>query len=463
MNLYALLRRAAADGRPVRVGVIGAGKFGSMFLAQARTTPGMHVLAVADLSVPRAREALYNTGWEQGRISAGSFAEALTSGTTHITEDAEALIAADGVDVVVEATGDPAIGIRHALRCFDHERHIVMVNVEADALAGPLLACQAKEAGVVYSLAYGDQPAIICELVDWARTSGFEVVCAGKGTKYLPEYHASTPDTVWEHYGFTTEQVESGQLNARMFNSFIDGTKSAIEMAAVANATGLTPAPEGLGFPPAGAEDLAQICRPQQDGGSLHHSQTVEVVSSLQRDGSTVERDLRWGVFVTFKATTDYVARCFSEYGLATDESGTYAALFRPFHLIGLELGVSIAAVVLRGHATGAPTGFLADVVAVAKRDLAAGERLDGEGGYTVYGRLIPASDSLTLEALPLGLAHGVQLRNAVAKGETVRWVDVSIDEGQESVRLRREMEQRFLPEGKRPDSAVRATVHPSS
>ena len=210
MSLYALLRGRAVDGEPIRVGVIGAGKFGTMFLAQARITPGMHVVAVADLAESRARRALGEAGFEEERVSATSFTDALASGTTYVTEDAEALISAQGVEVVVEATGSPTAGARHALLCFDRGRHVVMVNVEADALVGPLLARRAQEAGVVYSLAYGDQPAIICEMVDWARTTGFEVVCAGKGTKYLPEYHASTPDTVWDHYGFTDEQVESG-------------------------------------------------------------------------------------------------------------------------------------------------------------------------------------------------------------------------------------------------------------
>ncbi|MEJ7814233.1 MAG: Gfo/Idh/MocA family oxidoreductase [Rubrobacter sp.] len=447
MNLYALLHGRAADGESIRIGVIGAGKFGTMFLAQARTTPGMHVVAVADLAESRARRALDEAGFEEERASASSFAEALASGATYVTEDAEALISAQGIEVVVEATGSPTAGARHALLCFDRGRHVVMVNVEADALVGPLLARRAQEAGVVYSLAYGDQPAIICEMVDWARASGFEVVCAGKGTKYLPEYHASTPDTVWDHYGFTDEQVESGGLNPRMFNSFIDGTKSAIEMVAVANATGLTPAPGGLGFPPAGADKLAAVCRPRADGGSLDHSGTVEVVSSLGRDGRFVERDLRWGVYVTFRAATDYVARCFSEYGLATDDSGYYAALYRPFHLIGLELGVSVAYAALRREATGAPTGFRADVVATAKRDLRAGEELDGEGGYAVYGRLMPAEDSMALEALPIGLAHGTLLRNAVTKGQVVKWSDISINEDQEILRLRREMEG-LLPRG---------------
>ena len=253
--------------------------------------------------------------------------------------------------------------------------------------------------------------------------------------------------TVWGHYGFTDEQVEAGGLNARMFNSFIDGTKSAIEMAAVANATGLTPAPDGLAFPPAGVDDLAAVCRPRADGGSLHHSGTVEVVSSLARDGSEVERDLRWGVYVTFEAATEYVARCFSEYGLATDDSGRYASLYRPYHLIGLELGVSVATAALRNEATGSPDEFLGDVVATAKKDLAAGEKLDGEGGYTVYGSLVPAADSVARGALPLGIAHGVELKRPVKAGETVRWSDVTVDEEQQTVKLRRALERLFASE----------------
>lgn len=441
LSLYTLLSQRETRGDPIRIGLIGAGKFGAMFLAQAHVTPGVHVMGVADLSVPQARKVLRDTGWDTERTAASSFVEALSSSTTHVTDDAEALIAADGIDVIVEATGAPLPGIQHALRCFYHGRHIIMVNVEADALVGPLLAQRAKEARVVYSLAYGDQPAIICDLVDWARTSGFEVVSAGKGTKYLPEYHVSTPDTVWDYYGFTDEQVENGQLNPQMFNSFIDGTKSAIEMAAVANATGLTPAPEGLGFPPAGVDNLADVCRPRSDGGSLHHLGTVEVTSSLERDGNPVKRDLRWGVYVTFKASTSYATQCFSEYGLITDESGVYASQFRPFHLNGLELGVSIATVSMQGHATGSPNGFRGDVVSVAKRDLEVGERLDGEGGYTVYGRLMPASESLALTALPIGLAHGVRLRESVTAGEIVKWSDVAIDESKDQVKLRRELE----------------------
>ena len=302
---------------------------------------------------------------------------------------------------------------------------------------------EARQAGVVYSLAYGDQPALICEMVDWARAAGFEVIAAGKGTKYLPAYHVSTPDTVWGHYGFTPEMVAGGDFNAQMFNSFLDGTKSAIEMAAVTNAAGLAAAPQGLAFPPCGVDDLPRLLKPRADGGVLEGRGQVEVVSSLERDGRPVFRDLRWGVYVTFAAPSDYVQRCFREYGLVTDPSGHYAAMYKPYHLIGLELGISVASVGLRGEPTGAPDSFRADAVAVAKQALRAGTTLDGEGGHTVYGRLMPASASLAAEALPIGLAHGVRLVNDVAAGTVVTWRDVAAPDS-EAVRVRRAMEREF-------------------
>jgi predicted homoserine dehydrogenase-like protein len=444
MNLWAKLGARAEAGNPVRVGLIGAGKFGAMFLAQAPRTPGLHVAAIADLAPARAREAAARVGWPSERYAATSIADALKRGGTFITDDAAAVIAAAGIEVVIDATGHPPAGIRHALLCCEHRKHIVMVTVEADVLAGPLLARRAAEAGIVYSMAYGDQPALIAEMVDWARTAGFEVVAAGKGTKYLPAYHASTPDTVWDHYGLTPEAARLGGMNPQMFNSFLDGTKSAIEMAAVANATGLAPAPDGLGFPACGVDDLPCLLRPRSAGGVLEHKGQVEVVSSLERDGRPVFRDLRWGVYITFEAPSDYVRRCFAEYGLVTDPSGQYAAMYKPYHLIGLELGISIASAALRGEATGTATGFRGDAVAVAKRALRPGETLDGEGGHTVYGKLMPASASLAAGALPIGLAQGVKLTRAVAAGERVGWADVKVDENDPAVRLRREMEAVF-------------------
>ncbi len=447
MSLYHKLAARAEAGNPVRIGVIGAGKFGSMFLSQAPRTPGLHVVGIADLDPQRARSALARVDWPAERYGARSVAEALREGTTFLTDDAEGLIAADGIEVIVEATGHPGAGIRHALACCRHKRHIVMVNVEADALAGPLIARRAAEAGIVYSFAYGDQPALIAEIVDWARTAGFRVVCAGKGTKYLPVYHASTPDTVWGHYGFTEEQVAGGDFNRQMFNSFLDGTKSALEMAAVANACDLTPPPAGLAFPACGVDDLPTLLRPRSAGGILPVDGTVEVVSSLERDGRPVFRDLRWGVYATFEAPSDYVRKCFAEYGLKTDPSGRYSAMYKPYHLIGLELGLSVASIAVRAEPTGTTRGFSGDVVATAKRDLKAGERLDGEGGYTVYGRLMPARDSLAAGGLPIGLAHGLTLTRPVAAGQPVAWDDVSFSGDDPAIRFRREMEDVFRGE----------------
>ena len=429
IGLAERLRERAEAGRPVRVALVGCGKFGTMFLAQARRLAGLEISAAIDLDLDRARAAFVRAGWTAAELSA-----------VHLTTTLDDVVDAPELEVVIEATGLPRVGTRHALRAIAAGKHVVLVNVEADALAGPALARRAAERGVHCSMAYGDQPALICELVDWARTCGFEVVCAGKGTKYLPSYHSVDPDGVWEHYGFTAEEVETGDYNAKMFTSFLDGTKSAIEMAAVANATGLLPPEHGLAFPPAGVDALADVCRPTGHGGVLERTPTVEVVSSLERDGRPVPRDLRWGVFVTFTAPDDYTRRCLAEYGAALDSRGEYASLYRPNHFIGLELAVSVLSVVLRDEPTGATRAFSADVVAVAKRDLRAGERLDGEGGYCVWGRCEPAATSVRERRIPIGLADQIELARDVAAGHALTWDDVRAPASDETWELRAEM-----------------------
>ncbi|MEK8027638.1 NAD(P)H-dependent oxidoreductase [Pseudaquabacterium rugosum] len=447
MSLIRKLKARAQNGQPVRVAVIGAGKFGSMYLSQAPRTPGIHLTAVVDLSPDRARASLARVGWDTPRFSATSLAQARKDGSTFITDDARAVIASDAVDIVIDATGSPAAGIAHALMCCEHRKHIIMVNVEADVLAGPYLARKAAEAGILYSMASGDQPALIAELVDWARTIGMEVVCAGKGTKYLPIYHASTPETVWGHYGFSRDQVAGGDFNAQMFNSFLDGTKSALEMAAVANGCELSPPEDGLVFPPVGVDDLPHILRPADEGGILPRKGMVEVVSSLERDGRPVFRDLRWGVYAVFEAPSPYVKDCFQQYGLKTDASGRYAAMYKPYHLIGLELGISVASIAVRQEATGATGEWRGDVGATAKRALKAGEKLDGEGGFTVYGKLMPTATSLRRRALPIGLAHNMVLKRDIAAGEIVSWDDVEYDGSKQAVQVRRAQEALFRQE----------------
>ena len=430
MNIINLLRRRIDEDRPVRAGLIGAGKFGSMFLAQVPHVRGLKVSAIADLAREHGQTACRTVGWTEEQIE-----------NTVCLENGAALAARDDVDVVIEATGNPAVGIAHALAAIENGKHVVMVNVEADVLAGPALAKRARSAGVVYTMAYGDQPALVAEMVDWARASGFQVTAAGKGTKYLPAFHEVTPDDVWRHYGLTPEEASTAGMNPQMFNSFLDGTKSAIEMVAIANACDLTVPKDGLAFPPCGVDRLAQVLKPQVKGGVLEGEGFVEVVSSLHRDGSDVERDLRWGVYVVLKAQNDYAAQCFQQYGLATDESGQYAAMYKPFHLIGLELGISVLNAALRGEPTGSSRAFRGDAVTVAKRALKVGDILDGEGGYTVWGKAIPAQKSLAEDCLPIGLAHGVRLKRDVAKGELVRKADVTLDDATEVMRLRAEAE----------------------
>ena len=416
MNLFSLLQARVDARRPVRVGLIGAGKFGSMFLSQVPSTPGLQVTAIADLSPDRARAACRAVGWDDGRVVGTAF-----------TDDAAALAGRDDVEVVVEATGNPVAGLTHAAAAIAAGKHVVMVNVEADVLAGAALADRARTAGVVYSMAYGDQPALTAEMVDWARATGFRVAAAGKGTKYLPAYHQVTPDDVWPHYGLTPEAAAAAGMNPQMFNSFLDGTKSAIEMAAIANACDLGVPSDGLSFPPCGVDDLPHVLRPKRLGGTLERPGMVEVISSLERDGRPVFRDLRWGVYVVLEAPNDYAAACFRQYGLPTDDTGRFAAMYKPFHLIGLELGISILSAALRGEPTGSTRAFNGDAVAIAKRDLTAGEMLDGEGGYTVWGRLKPAADSVAEGALPIGLAHKVRLVADVPAGAVVRYADVDL------------------------------------
>ncbi len=432
MFLQDKLVAAAAASRPVRVCLVGAGKFGSMFLSQVPTTTGLVVSCIADLRPDGAKAACRAVGWSDEQIAA-----------TRYTDDAKAAMASDDVDVVVEATGNPHAGVRHARAAIAAGKHVVMVNVEADVLAGAALAEEARAAGVVYSMAYGDQPALTAEIVDWARSCGFDVVCAGKGTKYRPHYHQSTPETVWGNLGFDPEQARRDGMNPKMFNSFVDGTKSSLEMAAIANACGLTPPSDGLLFPPCGVDDLAHILRPASEGGVLEGKGMVETVSSEERDGRPVFRDLRWGVYAVFEAPNDYAAGCFRQYGMNTDKSGRYSAMYKPFHLIGMELNISILSAALLHQPTGETRAFRGDVVATAKRDLKAGETLDGEGGYCVWGKLIPADASLARGALPIGLAQDVVLTRDVPQGAIVGYADVTIAADDDVVAYRRAMEQR--------------------
>ncbi|MBI5276155.1 MAG: Gfo/Idh/MocA family oxidoreductase [Burkholderiales bacterium] len=444
MSLYTQLQRRAAANNPIRVGLIGAGKFGSMYLAQVPNTPGVHLAAIADLSPAAARTNLARVGWKPERMQATSIDDALRCGATHISDDWQALVRHPQIDVVVECTGNPIAAVEHCLQAFANGKPVVNVTVEADAFCGPLLARRAQDAGVIYSLAFGDQPALICDLVDWARTCGFPVVAAGRGHKWQPHFCESTPDTVWDNWGLTREQAARGGLNPKMFNSFLDGSKPSIESTAVANACGLHVPSDGLLFPSASIDQIPAVTRPRSEGGVLERKGMVEVINSLDVDGKPIDYEIRMGVWVTVEGETEYIRNCFEEYKAQTDPSGRYFTLYKRWHLIGLEVGQSVASVALRGEPTGVATCWNADVVATAKRDLAPGELLDGEGGYTVWGKLTPAEKSVRNGGLPLGLAHEVKVVRPVKKGQSLSWADVAIDQTTPAYRLRREMETLF-------------------
>ena len=419
--------------KTVNVTLIGAGKFGSMFLSQVPYTKGLNVFTICDLNIDKAKKACREVGWSEDQINNIIF-----------TEDFEKAINDDEVDVVVEATGHPSSGIKHARTCFKYGKHVIMVNVEADVLAGPSLSAEANSAEVVFSMAYGDQPSLTLEIIEWARASGFKVTAAGKGTKYLPEYHYSTPKTVWDHYGLTSDEAEKAGMNSKMFNSFLDGTKSSLEMSAIANASGLNVPNTGLLFPPCGMDDLASLLKEKNKGGILEKNEQVEVVSSLERDGRPVVKDLRWGVYAVLQAPNDYAASCFKQYGMNTDKSGEFSAMYKPFHLIGMELNTSIFTAALLKLPTGQTKYFKGDVVSVSKRNLKKGEKLDGEGGFTVWGKLIPASTSLNLQALPIGLANDMYLKNDINKDKIITWNDVEFDSNDEIINYRHQMENKF-------------------
>lgn len=445
MNLFKKLQERAAAGNPIRVGMIGAGKFGTMFLAQAVRIPAIHIVGVVDLSPANAKSNMTLASWSDEAYSATSLDDAAISGTTYVSDDWQALISHPAVDIVIEATGNPLAAVTHCLAAFAQGKNVINVTVEADAFCGPGLAQKATEAGVIYSMAYGDQPALASDLVDWARTCGFSVVAAGRGHKWLPHFRQSTPDTVWDHWGLTREQAERGRLNPKMFNAFLDGSKPAIESAAIANATGLEAPDNGLVFPPGGIDDIPTLMRPKSEGGVLERKGLVDVVSCLTREGEQIPYDIRKGVWVVFEADTEYLKNCFEEYNVVTDPSGKYMTLYKRWHMIGLELAVSVASVALRAEATGAAICFNADCAAIAKRDLAVGEMLDGEGGYTVSGGLRPAVSSVRQGNVPLGLAHDVPLIRAVKEGAAITWDDIKIDRTTDAYKLRASMEEQLL------------------
>ena len=435
-----LLSARDEDGTPIRVAVIGCGRFGSMVLTQLQHTPGMVAAIACDLDLKRAVDALSRERRPRVRpvktTNIDKANDAIRQGKPVATDDSAVAVQSE-VDVIVEATGNPDAGAMHAYQAIMADKHVVMVTVEADVLVGPILKNMADRAGVVYTAAYGDQPAVIEELVDWAHSTGFDVVAAGKGTRHQDRYRYLTPDDALIEYGLTPEEAERSDLNPRMYNSFLDTTKSSIEMCAVANMTGLVPDVPGMRFPSASVEDIPRLLIPSEDGGTLNRTGVVEVVSCLDDTGEEMPNHLRWGVFVVVTSKSAYLRACMKDYGMAMDPSGRYAVMYRPYHLIGMETPVSIARAALLYAPTGAPQSRVCEVAATAKRDLAVGDILDGEGGYTVHGSIVEAAQADDELLVPVGLCHGARMLRPVPQGQMLTSADVQMPEGSFASKLR--------------------------
>ena len=409
----------------INIAFIGCGKFISMFLSQYNQLKKIKIDTIVDLDIEGAKSNCIKSGLKKETVEKINFVNSLDS------------ILNRNIEIFIEATGNPVAGTQHACKVIQAKKDIIMVNVEADVLCGKYLSDFAKENNVIYSMAYGDQPSLIIEQIEWARLNGFFVTCAGKGTKYHPSFEYSTPESVWNNYGMTADEAKNAGMNPKMFNSFVTGDKSSIEMAAVANASGLKCPVNGLTYPPIGVYDIANKLIPKDKGGHIDHEGQVEVISSIDRKKIQIENDLRWGVYIVIKAQNNYVKNCFKEYGMVTDNSGEYSAIWRPYHYVGLELAQSIYSIALDRKPTGYTKFFNADVVSVAKKDLASGEILDGEGGFASRGRLVASKDSIEGKFLPLGLSDGAKTKKSIKKDEFIKIDDVEINWKQEVLKAR--------------------------
>jgi len=411
---------------PIRVAFIGCGKFVSMFLSQYSHLNKIEIDSIVDLNIDQAKKNCFKSGINEGEISKINFSNSLDQ------------IIDRNIEIFIEATGNPIVGTVHAVKILKSKKHLILVNVEADITCGKYLSDLAKENGVICSMAYGDQPSLILEQIEWARLNGFEVICAGKGTKYHPTFEYSTPDTVWGHYGLTKERAENESgMNPKMFNSFLCGDKSAIEMCAVSNAANLKCPSNGLTFPPVGVYDIAKKLIPKNDGGLIDFDGQVEVISSIDLDKKDIPNDLRWGVYIVIKAKNEYVKNCFKDYGMVTDSTGNYSAIWRPYHYIGLELAQSIYSIALDNRATGYTKNYNADVGSVAKKNLKVGEKLDGEGGFCARGKLITSHKSKSEMILPLGLTDNAILKKDIKKDEVIKIEDVELKLPKEVIEAR--------------------------
>lgn len=419
MRTLARLHSLERAGRPIRVAVIGAGQMGSGLVRQVAGLPGMRVAAIGDIVIERAVAAAAAAGIAvEPAEEASEVARIVAAGRAAVSARAGWVVDSPAIDAVLDATGDPEAGARLALAAMGGRKPLVTMNIEADATVGPLLAWMARAADAMYTVAAGDEPSALCELVDFVRAIGLEVVCAGKGKNNRLD-RAATMKTV------ESEAIARG-MSPRMLAAFVDGTKTMAEMTSLANATGLEPDVRGMHGPCADLADVLRVFVPRVDGGILGRRGAVEYAVG----------DIAPGVFVVVTTSSEAVRRDLA-YLRAGD--GPYYLLHRPYHLASLEAPISVARAVLWGeatmHAAGAP---VAECVAAAKRDLRAGEILDGIGGETVYGLIDTATAAAGARAVPLGVTHGARMQRDVPAGAVLTEPDLVLDGRLTIVGLRR-------------------------
>ena len=439
-----LLAQRAEENKPIKVGIIGTGKFGGGLVAQLSQMQGMETYAIADINLNHAKHAYIASGVPEDEIqvvkNVEEINESIQKGKRAITEDGLLIAQSNLVDVVVEATGIPEVGAHMGYHTVTHNKHLVMVNVETDVTVGPILKRLADNAGVVYTLVDGDQPGVTMNMVEWSKTLGFEIAAAGRGTVFYGDDRQGTPDTAPERFGFDEETIERRTINLKIYNSFRDGTKAQIEMTALANMAGLVPDVRGMHEPSVNISDIPRRFSLEEEGGILSQHGVVELANSVAEDGKTMlDSPLRMGVFVVIRTDQTFIQEDLTSYHLYPGGNGKNFLLYRPYHLVAVEAPISIAKAALYGQPTGAPLAKpAAEVITMAKRNLKKSEQLDGSGGYTVNGLIEKAEIARSEKLLPLGLASGVKLKEDVAQGAAITYDMVELNEDSFVLKLRK-------------------------
>ena len=421
------LAQRAAEGRPVRIGVVGCGEMGTDIVTQVAQMQGIEVAAIVARRPRQAHDAVRIAQREADsavEVQTDSAISALIeSGKTAIVPDADLLMNNGLIDVIVDATGKPVAGAEIGLKVIEHGKHLVMMNVEADVTVGAYLKQMADKMGVVYTVGAGDEPSSCMELIEFVTAMGHTVVAAGKG-KNNPLNHDATPDDY-------REEAIRRNMNPRMLVEFVDGSKTMVEMTAIANATGLVPDLPGMHGPAATLEQLPKVLCPVEDGGILSRKGVVDY---------SVGKGVAPGVFVIAEMAHPRLRERMNDLKLG---EGPYFTFFRPYHLTSLEVPLSCARAVMYGKADMVPLQKpVAEVCAVAKRDLAPGERLDAIGEYTYRSWAMSVGDARAANAVPCGLLEGGTVTAPIAKGELITYANAAPQPDSPLVALRRKQDE---------------------